>query len=373
MKTNWIAYLCAGMLATSCAPDVKIFATQAPELPIDQIKTLVVEPFVDQIGARLSGPSRSGGLKSNQGLAQLLQAEVLKGIASGGSYRIVPGLQVQGKPLNLTETGILRATVRYYELNQPGADSVFFVLLAKKKGLDGLSGLVVSAGAMGIEKIAEANGKGFRVPVPYTEAAGALEVDFDLIRASDQKPMIPTQTVTAYWHQKWGGNPELTVLSPSLAKGFEQKGIAHLGILDQADVLSQRLALKQSDPEGFFARGYHLKQDAMVPLNSLAIRSLLARQVAGQFTKKVARHEVEFKLNLASGDGAASNLIKGGAFDAAIDRLESLPTPLAAGDLYNLGVAYEAMGERFMAKRQFNRGLQADPGNTLFKDALKRL
>jgi len=373
MNPRWTLLLLVGLFVSSCTPDVKIFATKAPELPVDQVKTLIFEPFVDQMGAQLAVPGRSGSLISNQGVAQLLQAEVLKGIAAGGSYRIVPGTQVQGKPLDLRTTAILKAKVRYFEVNQPGADQVFFVLLAKKKGLEGLGDLAVMGTAAAIERAAESSGKGFRLPVPFVETAGALEVDFDLVRASDQSQLIPTQRVTAYWYNKWGGHPDRSTINAQMVEGFKAKGTGKLGVLDQADLISKRLQLKRDDPDAFEAAGYHLKQDPMVPLNPLAIRSRLAQQVSQKFTKKIARHEVEFQLNLASGDGAAANLIRGGAFEAAINRLESLPTPLESGDLYNLGVAYEAIGERTQAKRKFQQGQKQDPGNGLFKDGLKRL
>jgi len=267
----------------------------------------------------------------------------------------------------------LRAKVRYYELNQPGADQVFFVLLAKNQGLDTLKSLAVSATAGAVARYAESQGKGFEVAVPYVEVAGAVEVEFDIIRASDQEPIIPKQRVTAYWHKKWGGHPERSVLPASLKQAFDEHTTDDPDLVDQANQLAARLQLKESDPAEYVSRGYHLKKNPMVPINALALRSLLANVAGRGFTHRISSYTIEVKLDLASGDPVASNLIRGGAYDAAINRLEGLPKPLETGNLYNLGLSYEAMGERTMAKKQYQKGIDQDPGNQKFRAALGRM
>lgn len=366
----WVILLLA--LVSGCAPDLTLYSTKGPELSVEEMDNLVIEEFTDELGQPLDGPAERGLLKANQPLAAQVRAQVLSELSKGGDYRLIPPSGLQGKQPLAGKTAVLRGKVRYYELNAQGADKIFYVLLAKRQGLDSAADLLGAAAGSGIAAMAESQGKGFVVPTPYQERAGALEVTFELVRADDQRPLVEPQKVAVYWRQKWGGKPELSVLPVPLLQGFESLGLKKLGLLDQADEIAQRMALKQQNPEEYLAKGYHLNQDDQVPLLAADVRSLLSRELGERFVRRISRHTVPFELNVSGGDGQASVLIKAGAFNQAINRLESLPQPLGMDDLYNLGVAYEAMGEVSNAKRQFQKGLDQDPQNRRFLEALAR-
>ncbi|OGH01060.1 MAG: hypothetical protein A2600_01365 [Candidatus Lambdaproteobacteria bacterium RIFOXYD1_FULL_56_27] len=359
-------------LLVGCAPDLTLYSTKGPELAVEEMDNLVVEDFTDELGQPLEGPAQPGLLKANQPLAAQVRAQVLAELSKGGDFRLIPPSGLQGRLPEAGKTALLKGRVRYYELDAQGADKVFYVLLAKKKGLDSAADLLGAAAGSGIAALAESQGKGFVVPTPYQERAGALEVTFELVRASDQSALVAPQALGVYWHQKWGGKPELSVLSPPLVQGFENLGLKNPGLFAQADEIAQRMALKQQNPEEYLAKGYHLNQDDQVPLLAADVRSLLSQELGERFVRRISRHTVPFALNVSGGDGQASVLIKAGAFNQAINRLESLPQPLGSDDLYNLGVAYEAMGEVSNAKRQFQKGLDQDPKNQRFLEALAR-
>ncbi|OGG94072.1 MAG: hypothetical protein A2527_09480 [Candidatus Lambdaproteobacteria bacterium RIFOXYD2_FULL_50_16] len=370
----WLTGL--ALLTAGCGPDLTIYSTRPGELGIEGIDNLVVGEFKDQLGAPVTPPGDGAPFVANRPLALLVKSEVAKGLSKSGDYRILPSLNVgelQGRQPELAKTAVLSAEVRYYELDYRGYDDILYVLMARNNGKDLMDSLGNAAIGAGIAAAAEAAGKGFKVPTPLVERAGALEVTFHLTKASDGSKLVEPVTKWAYWHKKWGGDESKSQLDPALVEGFEKKGLAQVGFSDKLADTKERVQLKYSNPDEYVALGLHLADSEKVPLLDLDIENLLAQSAAQDYVKLIARHHVPAKLDLASGDAGAVALIKGGAYNEAINRLEGLPSPLAAADLYNLGLAYEANGEFAQARRNYQMGLDQDPNASSFKAAMERV
>ncbi|MDT8447225.1 MAG: hypothetical protein RRB13_10085 [bacterium] len=371
MKYLWVILGLA--LLSGCAPDLTIYATKPGKLQLDQIEYLVVEPFEDQTGVVIDLP-QGLNVKSNAALGPLLRAQVLKGLSSGGQYRLLPDHKgLQGVQPALGKVAILRAKLAYFEMERQGGDQQFHVFLAKKTNTQSVGELLAVTAGSAIASSAERSGKGFKVAHPYVERAAALQVTFLLVSALDGEPLAAPITKNLHFHKKWGGTEGSSMLDPDLEAAF---GVDNLNVEDLWAELGQvddRLRMKTQNPDEYIAKGYHLKEDVKVPLLLSDLRARLSREAAQALTQQISQHQVPFALDLSGGDGVAINLIKGGAFNEAINRLEALPAPLDAGDQYNLGVAYEAMGEYAQARRKYGAGLDADPGSSLFKQALQRV
>ena len=101
----------------------------------------------------------------------------------------------------------------------------------------------------------------------------------------------------------------------------------------------------------------------------------LSRSVAASFVKKVAVTEKTVFFPVANGNlESARILIEEGAYELAIERLQqataSNPDP---GDLYNLGLCFEAVGDYGLAMNSYRAAWNADPENLLFAQGIGRI
>lgn len=359
-------------LAASCAPDLTIYATKPGEVRLDAYEYLVVEPFSDATGQPISLPE-GASVTANAPLADLLRARVLRDLSSGGQFRLLPNLnRLQGALPPKQRIAILKGEVRYFEASKLGGDRRTHVFLARKTNSRSVGELLVQGAASGIASSAERSGKGFEVVHPFVERAVAVQATFRLVAADSGQELTEPITLRAHFHKKWNGAEESSLLERELARAFQIQNLGLKDLLATLDEVENQLRLKQQNPDEYLARGLHLKKDEKVPYLLSDLRALLSEQIAQRLSEKISRHQVPFELDLASGDAVAKNLIQGGAFGEAINRLEAKST-LDSGDLYNLGVAYEALGEYSQAQRQYSRGLNQEPDSAQFKTALDRV
>jgi tetratricopeptide (TPR) repeat protein len=109
------------------------------------------------------------------------------------------------------------------------------------------------------------------------------------------------------------------------------------------------------------------------------LRASADRAVA-EFTKAISPHTVTIRAVIAKGrDGVAAQMIRQGKFMEAIDRLEPAlksPTKEQAPDLYNLGLAYEGLGDPALLDASilfYRRALEFDPENEDYADGIGRV
>ncbi len=398
-KLNWIFTVGISSLMMACASqEVTFYVTQPPQIPFETIETIELATFEDEMQAPIALPSQPVELTeqevqeskdkqltpqvnqfvSNAKAADVLRSLTLEALAESGSYRLLDAnASVNGVVNDPDKTAVLTAKVRYFEFTGQDAETMSFILIAKRENLQILQKAQLEVAVFGVVTGLEANGDGFDAPVPYVEKIAALETTLFLKRKSDGVDLVPPQTLTNYYLKKWGGTQGgLLQGSHSHApKKLQTQILEHYGTEESAvdfllsEIESTQLALE--DPEQFLAEGRNLKDDNTVPETSLAVQYRLAQKIVDQYRKKIAPYNEEIILPVASGDAVAVNLMNGNAYEKAINRLENLPDRTEA-DLFNLALAYESVGERAQALRYYQDVLQLNPNNSDYQEAVKR-
>ena len=132
------------------------------------------------------------------------------------------------------------------------------------------------------------------------------------------------------------------------------------------------LELAFMDPDEFLANGGNLKQANNLPDTLLEIKYKLAENIINQFVPKISKYNVETIVHVASGDSIGTNLINGNAYQKAINHLENLAEKSDA-DNYNLGLAYESIGERNQALKYYQTASEMSPENEIYINSMNRL
>lgn len=101
----------------------------------------------------------------------------------------------------------------------------------------------------------------------------------------------------------------------------------------------------------------------------------LSYSIATNFTRKVAVTEKQVQYPIApGGDDKAKLLIKAGAYEMAIDRLQEVTASTKlADDLYNLGLSFEAIGEYGLASISYKEALRMNMDNFIFSQGVGRI
>ncbi len=99
--------------------------------------------------------------------------------------------------------------------------------------------------------------------------------------------------------------------------------------------------------------------------------------VAYEFTKQIMPHREKIKSEiLRGGDSVAVKLIENNALNLAINRLDNIVSESSdpdVEDVYNLGLAYEVLGEITQALVYYQKANDIDSGEAVVKSALKRV
>lgn len=380
--------LLAGLIfMSSCAPKLTFRVIKPAEMEIEGIEMISVGSFIDELGQEVSLPEGVGPISKVEGditafpantqAADILRAYILSGLSDGRRFQILnttPGSTAfSGVIPNDSKIGVLQAKVRYFNQTDFKTDEKFYVLLVTKNNVSlGEKALIMGLKSTAL-KMAEDRGKGFMVPTPAVEMAAAMEVQIAFVRKSDQSDIIPPQSFKVYYAKKWGGNQKTSGLAKQIKSSIDKVGLQKdAGIFSQLESLAEKGELIFSDPEESKSKGYLLKQNGKVPLVPLDIKMILAKKIASDFVRKISPYSVEANLSIASGDSNAETLLKGNAYEEAINRLEGLKKPLDSSDLYNLALAYEAIGEYHQALRYYQEG-QRKTGDDEFKQGVKRV
>ena len=314
---------------------------------------------------------------SNAPAAHIVRSLALKSLAESGNYRLLDSrASINGTINDPSKTAVLSAKVRYFEFTGRDAETMSFILIAKRENLPFIQKAKLEALLLTVP-LMESDGKGFDAPVPYVEKIAALETTFYFKRKSNGQDIIPPQTLTNYYLKKWGGTQkEFSQESHSHAdKKLQMQILQHYGTDDSTvDFLLSEFETTQlaiNDPDQFLAEGKNLKNDKDVPETSLAIQFQLAQKIVQQYHKKISPYSEEVELSIASGDTVAVNLMNGNAYEKAINRLENLPEQTES-DLFNLAVAYESIGERPQALKYYKKVLNLNPDNIDYQKSVKR-
>ncbi len=171
---------------------------------------------------------------------------------------------------------------------------------------------------------------------------------------------------------------KLTRLNPTevVAVSFDTRGYAQRiggkpAVVMQA--ISRGLSLVRGIGDNTGSVGMEQSGEVLIPFDQMI--GEMALSVASAFVKKVAVTEKTVHYNIAQGSHPdAKMLIEAGAFNLAIERLQQStaedPDP---GDLYNLGLSFEAIGDYGLALTSYREAWRADPENLLYAQGLGRI
>jgi tetratricopeptide (TPR) repeat protein len=378
--------LCAG----ACAPKVTFFVTRPPELPIEAVENIVIGDFVDTLGEPIPLPNgisqvqpvTAGHLQptiadflANRSSAELIRGLLVAELSLSGQYRLLntggADVLISGVLPSAERTGVISARVRFFDFTADESEQLFYLLLATQGGLDLRGQAMLVAAKAGVVAAAKANRKGFMVDTPYHERVSAMEVEFDLIRQNSGEKIVDTQRFRGYFTQKWGGNPDTSHLPTALRQVIIERYQKNESLIDLFQGEAANLQLALMDPDEFLARGGKLQNDPTVPANMLDIQLALGNEIVQQYIRLISQTTEETVLDVASGDAIAVNLIRGNAYEQAINRLENIQRTEA--DSYNLALAYESIAEFNQAARYYQEALDRNPRNTTYLEALRRV
>ena len=358
-----IEYLAVGEFQTAGGT---IAVNELPALQSSLFGTKTLKPVAPTLQAFQATPEAGAAIQ------QLVRAAVVHQLSLHSPYQLInTSGEVEGYTGVVPEAAtvaVLEATIRFAEERFEGSEPYNFLAMIQNKGIGLEQQLLASAGSA----VVESTGTGKKLPAPYVEHLAALEVEFRLVRLSNREELAKSSPIRAFYAGKWGGKSDTSHLPGSTALRIRQVFQQDEALTQELKTGAARAQLAVQDPAEYLAQGYNLKQSKRVPLSALDIRARVAEQVAVAYARKVSPYEETATLAVQDGDAAAATLIRGNAYEEAIARIQGLNTRTAA-DSYNLGLAYEASGQRQLARQAYQQADQADPGNSLYQQALQRV
>ncbi len=187
---------------------------------------------------------------------------------------------------------------------------------------------------------------------PYKSMNGSLGVSLRMIKLEPTELLAVSTDIRSFRH-KIGGKPK--GLMDQIADGAKQaQGLA---VSANQETAEDEIEIEESDNA--------------LPSFEQAVADM-AESVSAQFMKDVAISTTTLNIALAGGDSQALALMKAGAYEKAIERLNALETR-SADDQYNLGLSYEAIGEYGLASVAYDEALNSDPANLTFAKGVGRI
>ena len=124
--------------------------------------------------------------------------------------------------------------------------------------------------------------------------------------------------------------------------------------------------------EQYLAQGYNLRHDSKVPLSNLDLQYRLTEQIAREYVSQVVPTFRKADMSIDDdGDEVSITLLKGNAYEEAVAYLQGRKDRTASDD-YNLGLAYEVLGQRQQA-RTFYESANRRYSEDLYEEALNRV
>ena len=304
-------------------------------------------------------------------IIDLVKANILHELSLNSPYKLYlqrdNKLGFSGIIPDTEKVAILNARVKFFQEKIESKEELSYFTNIKNKGVNLEQAILSRTIAMG----AENSGLGYRISTPYVEHFAAIEVEFSLLKKSDRSNIIPKKTISSFYAKKWGGNPNSSHLKRktrfSIIRNFYKEKEINKTFLS----LANQAGLSILEPKEYFARGFNLKSSPLVPKTSLEIQINLAQQVAKNFLKLISPYYESSNLVLKNGNKIAKTLIAGNAFLEAISFLQGIDNREPEDD-YNLGLSYEAIGDKKNANSYYKSALSKDPGEILYRQAINR-
>ena len=358
---------------------------QTPKFELNEIDALKVGQFKGQPLVKISLPVEAEGPpdlspgvlsfeadQSSEQVAELFRLQVIKNFSKNSSLRLLNTSEdvkgYAGVIPDPNRVAVISALVRYSQIKQESKEPVPYFLTVFNEALPIEQQLLARDTVFGAERL----GGGIEENTPYVELIGVLEVRISLNRQSNGAELIPPQTLQAFYVRKWGGKSETSHLPDNVRLWITKNFQEDENLTERFPSESDKTRMITENQEQYLARGYNLKRDSRVPLSNLDLQYRLTDQIAREYVSQVIPTFRKADMSIDSdGDEVGTTLLQGNAYEEAITYLQGRKDRTASDD-YNLGLAYEALGQRQQARTFYESANRRD-SEELYAEALNRV
>jgi tetratricopeptide (TPR) repeat protein len=358
---------------------------QTPKFELNEIDALKVGEFKGQPLVKISLPVEAEGPpdlspgvlsfeadQSSEQVAELFRSQVLKNFSKKSSLKLLNTSEdAKGYPVVIPDpnrVAVISALVRYSRIKQESKEPVPYFVTVFNEALPIEQQLLARDAVFGAERL----GGGIEENTPYVELIGALEVRISLNRQSNGAELIPPQTLQAFYVRKWGGKSETSHLPDNVRLWITKNFQGDENLTERFPSESDKTRMITENQEQYLAQGYNLKRDSRVPLSNLDLEYRLTEQIAREYVYQVVPtfRKADMSIN-DDGDEVGITLLQGNAYEETITYLQGRKDRTASDD-YNLGLAYEALGQRQQARTFYESANRRD-SEDLYEEALNRV
>ena len=358
---------------------------QTPKFELNEIDALKVGQFKGQPLVKISLPVEAEGPpdlspgvlsfeadQSSEQVAELFRLQLLKNFSKKSSLKLLNTSEdAKGYPVVIPDpnrVAVISALVRYSQIKQESKEPVPYFLTVFNEALPIEQQLLARDAVFGAERL----GGGIEENTPYVELIGVLEVRISLNRQSNGAELIPPQTLQAFYVRKWGGKSETSHLPDNVKLWITKNFQEDENLTERFPSESDKTRMIIENKEQYLAQGYNLKRDSRVPLSNLDLQYRLTDQIAREYVSQVIPTFRKADMSIDSdGDEVGTTLLQGNAYEEAITYLQGRKDRTASDD-YNLGLAYEALGQRQQARTFYESANRRD-SEDLYEEALNRV
>ena len=358
---------------------------QTPKFELNEIDALKVGQFKGQPLVKISLPVEAEGPpdlspgvpsfeadQSSEQVAELFRLQVLKNFSKNSSLRLLNTSEDdKGYPVVIPDpnrVAVISALVRYSHIRKESKELVPYFVTVFNEALPIEQQLLARNAVFGAERL----GGGIEENTPYVELIGVLEVRISLNRQSNGAELIPPQTLQAFYVRKWGGKSETSHLPDNVRLWITENFQEDENLTERFSSESDKTRMITKNHEQYPAQLYNLKRDSRVPLSNLDLQYRLTDQIAREYVSQVIPTFRKADMSIDSdGDEVGTTLLQGNAYEEAITYLQGRKDRTASDD-YNLGLAYEAFGQRQQARTFYESANRRD-SEELYEEALNRV
>ena len=369
----------------SQSPQIEFVVAQRPKFELNEIDALQVGSFKGQPLVKIPLPVEAEGTphlspsvlsfeadQSSEQVAELFRLQVIKNFSKNSSLRLLNTSEdVKGYGGVIPAPNrvvVISALVRYSQIRKESKESVPYFVTVFNEALPIEQQFSARGAVFGAERLVD----GIKENTPYVELMGALEVRVSLNRQSNGGELIPPQILQAFYVRKWGGKSDTSHLPDNVRvwinKNFQEDENLTERFLNEAD----KTRMISENYEQYLAQGYNLRHDSKVPLSNLDLQYRLTEQIAREYVSQVVPTFRKADMSIDDdGDEVSITLLKGNAYEEAVAYLQGRKDRTASDD-YNLGLAYEVLGQRQQA-RTFYESANRRYSEDLYEEALNRV
>ena len=364
---------------------IEFVLAQTPKFELNEIDALEVGQFKGQPLVKISLPVKAEGPpdlspgvlsfeadQSSEQVAELFRLQVLKNFSKKSSLKLLNTSEdAKGYPVVIPDpnrVAVISALVRYSQIKQESKEPVPYFLTVFNEALPIEQQLLARDAVFGAERL----GGGIEENTPYVELIGVLEVRISLNRQSNGAELIPPQTLQAFYVRKWGGKSETSHLPDNVRLWITKNFQEDENLTERFPSESDKTRMITENQEQYLAQGYNLKRDSRVPLSNLDLQYRLTDQIAWEYVSQVIPTFRKAYMSFDDdGDEVGTTLLQGNAYEEAITYLQARKDRTASDD-YNLGLAYEALGQRQQARTFYESANRRD-SQEIYEEALNRV